>query len=284
MAFFAFDTEILLADVTKPEISNIPTLTRPVTSSVTSRSNFTPCLASSITWLSNGVWILEIGPVVWDDGDDTPPPPKKIERVTHQTPTGRRLTFEQYYIFPENFKTVTPLTSEFIPKVMLLTRAWPGRGGGGRLTPPPNIRDIPDAKHGRPFHTTVWYRLWFFKNPLENFRDMTDFVTSLHATFGPKLAINFTGLWKTHFWAKMQMKKTKWRKMISPIRSISQFVDFFIPNISKKLVWGKWTLKSQKLKFSKGWIYVIQLLVVNQYTKIQADISIFDPQKGCFCL
>ena len=142
--FFAFDTEILLADVTKPEISNIPTLTRPVTSSVTSRSNFTPCLASSITWLSNGVWILEIGRVVWEItwGPYAPPPPKKkqqIERVTHQTPTGRGLTFEQYYIFPENFKSVTPLTSEFIPKVML-TRAWPGEGGG-ELTPPPNIRD-----------------------------------------------------------------------------------------------------------------------------------------------
>ena len=41
LALFAHNNEILLADVTKPEISNIPTSIRPVTSSVTSRSNFT---------------------------------------------------------------------------------------------------------------------------------------------------------------------------------------------------------------------------------------------------
>ena len=64
LALVVLDIEILLADVTKPEISNIPTLTRPVTSSVTSRSNFTPWLESSRTGLSNGVWILEIGLVV----------------------------------------------------------------------------------------------------------------------------------------------------------------------------------------------------------------------------
>ena len=56
LALFALNIEILLADVTKPEKSNILTLTRPVTSSsVTSRSNFTPCLESSHTGLSNGV-------------------------------------------------------------------------------------------------------------------------------------------------------------------------------------------------------------------------------------
>ena len=74
-----------------------------------------------------------------------------------------------------------------------LTRAWPG---GGRLTPPlPNIRDSSktnsaiDVKLGRPSHTTIWHRPWkFFWNPSENFWDMDDFVTSLHATFGRKLA------------------------------------------------------------------------------------------------
>ena len=74
-----------------------------------------------------------------------------------------------------------------------LTRAWPG----GRLTPPPlpNIRDSSktnsaiDLKLGRPSHTTIWHRPWiFFWNPSEIFWDMVDFVTSLHATFGRKLA------------------------------------------------------------------------------------------------
>ena len=43
MALFALNIEILLADVTKSEKSKILTLTWPVTSSVTSRSNFWPC-------------------------------------------------------------------------------------------------------------------------------------------------------------------------------------------------------------------------------------------------
>ena len=68
--------------------------------------------------------------------------------------------------------------------------------GGGRLTPPlPNIRDSSktnsaiDVKLGRPSHTTIWHRPWkFFWNPSEIFWDMVDFVTSLHATFGRKLA------------------------------------------------------------------------------------------------
>ena len=47
LALFALNINILLADVTKPEISNIPTLTRPVPLSLTSRSNFTPFLESS---------------------------------------------------------------------------------------------------------------------------------------------------------------------------------------------------------------------------------------------
>ena len=40
LALFALNIEILLADVTKPEKSKILILTRPVTSSVTSGSNF----------------------------------------------------------------------------------------------------------------------------------------------------------------------------------------------------------------------------------------------------
>ena len=49
LALFALNIEILLADVTKPEKSKILTLTWPVTSSVTSGSNFWPCTGSSRT-------------------------------------------------------------------------------------------------------------------------------------------------------------------------------------------------------------------------------------------
>ena len=66
LALFALNIEILLADVTKPEKPKILTLTWPVTSSVTAGSNFWPCTGSSRTGLSNGVWNLEIGPVVWE--------------------------------------------------------------------------------------------------------------------------------------------------------------------------------------------------------------------------
>ena len=90
-----------------------------------------------------------------------------------------------------NFVCLVPAVVELLA---FLTRAWPG---GGRLTPPPlpNIRDSSktnsaiDVKLGRPSHTTIWHRPWkFFWNPSENFWDMVDFVTSLHATFGRKLA------------------------------------------------------------------------------------------------
>ena len=77
-ALFALNIDILLADVTKPEKSKILTLTWPVTSSVTSGSNVWPCTGSSRTGLSNGVWNLEIGPVVWEiSGGALCPPPSR---------------------------------------------------------------------------------------------------------------------------------------------------------------------------------------------------------------
>ena len=93
LALFALNIEILLADVTKPEKSKILTLAWPVTSSVTSGSNFWPCTGSSRTGLSNGVWNLEIGPVVWEisGGGPLAPPPPPAGRVTNQTPAGRGL-------------------------------------------------------------------------------------------------------------------------------------------------------------------------------------------------
>ena len=92
LALCTLNIEILLADVTKPEQSKIMTLTWPVTSSVTSGSNFLPFTGSLRTGLSNGVWNLEIGPVVWEISGgpfDLSPPP--AGRVTIQTPAGRGL-------------------------------------------------------------------------------------------------------------------------------------------------------------------------------------------------
>ena len=60
LALFAINIEILLADVTKPEISNISILARPLTTSVTSRSNLTTFLESSRTGISNGVCIFSV--------------------------------------------------------------------------------------------------------------------------------------------------------------------------------------------------------------------------------
>ena len=82
LALFVLNIEILLADVTKPEKSKILTLTWPVTSSVTSGSNFWHCTGSSRTALSNGVWNLEVGPVVWEiSGGPLPPPPPPQQDV-----------------------------------------------------------------------------------------------------------------------------------------------------------------------------------------------------------
>ena len=92
LALFALNIEIVLADVTKPEKSKILTLTWRVTSSVTSVSNFWPCAGSSRTGLSNGVWNLEIGPVVWEISGGALWVPPPAGRVTIQTPAGRGLT------------------------------------------------------------------------------------------------------------------------------------------------------------------------------------------------
>ena len=66
LALFALNIGIVLVDVTKLENSNILTLTWPVTSSVTSRSNFTPCLESSRRYRAIGWRILQIVTGVWE--------------------------------------------------------------------------------------------------------------------------------------------------------------------------------------------------------------------------
>ena len=77
LALLALNIKILLADVTKPEKSKILTLTWPMTSSVTSGSNFLPCTGSSRTGLSNGVLNLEIGPVFWEISGGAFAPPSR---------------------------------------------------------------------------------------------------------------------------------------------------------------------------------------------------------------
>ena len=85
LALFALNIKIVLASVTKTDL----TLTWPVMSSVTSRSNFTPCLESSRSGLSNGVLILEIGLVVWEiTGGRYAPPPQNVWLAKSSTGRG----------------------------------------------------------------------------------------------------------------------------------------------------------------------------------------------------
>ena len=75
---------------------------------MTSGSNVLPCTGSSRTGLSNGVWNLEIGPVVWEisgGGPFGPPPPPPAGRVTIQTPAGRGLrNWDLSFWTPVNFE------------------------------------------------------------------------------------------------------------------------------------------------------------------------------------
>ena len=91
LASFAPNIEILLANVTKPEKSKILALTWPVTSSVTSGSNFWPCTGSSVQGyrMAFEVWksVQQFGRS--QGGGGFAPPPEG--RVTNQTPAGRGL-------------------------------------------------------------------------------------------------------------------------------------------------------------------------------------------------
>ena len=86
LTLFALNIEILLADVTKPEKSKILTLTWPVTSSVTSGSNFWPCTGSSRTGAIE--WRLKFGNRSSSLGDlrggplAPPPPPQQDVLLT----------------------------------------------------------------------------------------------------------------------------------------------------------------------------------------------------------
>ena len=90
LALFALNIEILLANVTKPEKSKILTLTWPVTSSETSRSNVWSYSGSSRTGLSNGAWNFEISPVVWEISF-APPLPQQDVLLTRPQRSGARV-------------------------------------------------------------------------------------------------------------------------------------------------------------------------------------------------
>ena len=135
-------------------------------------------------------------------------------------------------------------------------------GGGGVWRPPPlpNIRDSSktngaiDVKLGRPSHTTIWHRPWFFfLNPPEIF----EIWSILWRHYTPLLVENwpnFAGLWKTQFLMKTQMESTKRRKMRSSTRWLSLFFKIlgFWPLKCQKIdFFGKWSLKSKIFKIFK---------------------------------
>ena len=145
-------------------------------------------------------------------------------------------------------------------------------------------------KLGRPSHTTILHRPWFFFffKSVGNFLRYGRFcdVTTRH--FWSKIGPNFAGLWKTQFLMKTQMENTNRRKMRSSTRWLSRFFKIL----------GFWPLKFQKIdffwkmipkiqnfqNFQKTVTYVIHLLVVYQCTKFQVNSYIFDPQMEYFCL
>ena len=92
LALFALNIEILLAAVTKPEMSNILTLTWPVASLVTPEV-IKICFPSTVfPGLSNAAWIFRIGPVLSEIRrglENSPPPP--VGARYKNTPVGRGL-------------------------------------------------------------------------------------------------------------------------------------------------------------------------------------------------
>ena len=144
-------------------------------------------------------------------------------------------------------------------------------------------------KLAKPSHITIRHRpyFFFFWNPSEFFWDMIDFVTSLHATFGRKLA-KLRGSVEDAVLMKMQMENIKRRKMRPSTRWLSRFfkiLGFWLLKFQKNLFFWKMNPEIQNFQnFKKTVTYVIQLLVVYQCTKFHVNSSIFDPQMECFCL
>ena len=92
----------------------------------------------------------------------------------------------------------------------------------------------------------------FFLNPLEIFLDMVDFVTSLHAIFGRKLAKLRGSVEDAVFNenANGKHQKTQNEKLYKMAISVFQKFWFLTPKISKNHFF-KWTLKFNIFKFFK---------------------------------
>ena len=116
---------------------------------------------------------------------------------------------------------------------------------------------------------------------------MVDFVTSLHATFGRKLAKLRGSVEDAVFNknANEKRQKTYNEKLYKMAISVFQNFGFLTPKMSKNRFFWKMIPKIQNIQnFQKTGTYVIHLLVVYQCTKFQVNSSIFDPRMECFCL
>ena len=161
LALFALNIEILLADVTKPEKSKILTLTWPVTSSVTSGSNFWPCTGSSRTGLSNGVWNFVNRSSSLRDlrggGPLAPPPTPPAGRVSIQTPAGRGLMITLYLLLPTTVHVASNQHLAFLSSLSYDIRT-PQTGAQGPILPRWGRRHVPTMSPlyvpMAPFHRT----------------------------------------------------------------------------------------------------------------------------------
>ena len=123
-------------------------------------------------------------------------------------------------------------------------------GGGGRLTPPlPNIRDSSKTNSAIDVNLAGLLIQQFYivrGNFFEIRRKFFEIWSILWRHYTPLLVENwpnFTGLWKTQFLIKTQMKNTKRRKMRSSTRWLSRFFKIL----------GLWPLKFQKIDFFGKW-------------------------------
>ena len=130
-------------------------------------------------------------------------------------------------------------------------------------------------------HTTIWHRPWFFFNPFENFRAMAQFVTSLHATFGQKLA-KFRGSVEGAVFnqnANGNNQKTQNEKLYKMV--ISVFLNFgcLTPKILRSRFFWKMDHVIQNFHFfQKTVTYAIQIKVVYQCTNFKSIAHFLTPK------
>ena len=142
-------------------------------------------------------------------------------------------------------------------------RYYPALDRGGRLTPPPPSRIFAIAQKRTALSTSNLADLlipqfdivceFFFKS-VEKIWDMVDVVTSLHATFGRKLAKLRGSVENVVFNENANKKTQKRRKTRSSTRWLSRFfkiLGFWPLKFQKIDFFGKWTLKSTVFKIFK---------------------------------